>query len=79
MKDQQPRGGVRIAGVTPDSPAYRAGIARGDVIVGFAGARVRDSAHLRSLVEVSGPIHVRMAVKHAGHVVDRDVVLVEPP
>jgi S1-C subfamily serine protease len=79
MRDQQPRGGVRVAAVTPDSPAYRAGIARGDVIVGFAGVRVRDAAHLRSLVEVSGPIHVRMAVQHAGHVVERDVALVEPP
>jgi hypothetical protein len=33
--------GVRLSGVRPDSPADRAGLRSGDVIVGFAGVTVR--------------------------------------
>ena len=43
------RGGV-VAAIYRDSPAYRAGLRPGDVIVGFNGIEVSDPAHLSRLV-----------------------------
>ena len=40
------RGGARVAGIQPDSPAARAGLAVGDVIVEFAGQPVQDEHDL---------------------------------
>jgi S1-C subfamily serine protease len=34
-------GGVKVGGVRPDSPAEKAGVRAGDVIVRFAGVSVR--------------------------------------
>lgn len=36
-----PEGGARVGGVKPDSPAARAGIQEGDVLVEMSGAPVR--------------------------------------
>jgi S1-C subfamily serine protease len=38
--------GVLVAGVSPSSPAARAGLGRGDVIVSFNGNVVRSSSNL---------------------------------
>jgi serine protease Do len=42
--------GALVANVTPDSPAARAGLARGDVIVEFAGKPITESHQLPALV-----------------------------
>ncbi|MEE9515427.1 MAG: DegQ family serine endoprotease, partial [Candidatus Brocadiales bacterium] len=42
--------GVLIGDVTPDSPAERAGVQRGDVVVGYQGKKVDDTNDLRNLV-----------------------------
>jgi len=42
--------GVRLAGVTEGSPAAAAGLREGDIIVGFAGARVQNLEDLVSLL-----------------------------
>jgi len=50
--------GVLVGNVLPDSPAAKAGIEQGDVIIGFAGDKVIDSASFRLKVatsEVSKP------------------------
>ncbi len=47
--------GVRIAGVMPGSPAARAGLAEGDVIVRFAGVSVTSFEELRGAVRARRP------------------------
>ena len=42
--------GVRISGVRPGSPAERAGLQGGDVIVSFAGTQLRDLAEFAALL-----------------------------
>ncbi|GAB6165973.1 hypothetical protein JCM19992_19730 [Thermostilla marina] len=43
--------GVAIRYVFPDEPAAKAGLKAGDQIVAFDGVRIRDAAHLQSLLE----------------------------
>lgn len=42
--------GVLISDVTPDSPAEKAGMQRGDVVVGYQGKEIEDTNDLRNLV-----------------------------
>ncbi|MFN3466133.1 MAG: DegQ family serine endoprotease [Candidatus Brocadiales bacterium] len=42
--------GALVSDVTPNSPAEKAGVQRGDVIVGFEGKEIRDVSHLRNMV-----------------------------
>jgi S1-C subfamily serine protease len=51
----QPPAGVLIDEVRPDSPADKAGIKRGDVIVEFDGERVRSARQFSRLVQESTP------------------------
>jgi serine protease Do len=44
-----------VADVTEESPAAKAGIQRGDVIVEFAGKKVSDPAELRNIVAATSP------------------------
>jgi len=48
------RSGVLVSDVTPDSPAAKAGLKRGDVITAIDGVKTTDSAHLRNLVALAG-------------------------
>ncbi|GIX46995.1 MAG: hypothetical protein KatS3mg131_1206 [Candidatus Tectimicrobiota bacterium] len=47
--------GVLVADVIKDSPADKAGLKRGDVIVAFDGTLVKDAAHLRNTVSLTPP------------------------
>ena len=51
----QPQAGVLIDEVRPDSPADKAGIKRGDVIVEFDGERVRSARQFSRLVQETTP------------------------
>jgi len=52
LKDRQ---GAIVGDVVPDSPADRAGIQNGDVIIEFNGQKVNDRDHLRNLVGLTPP------------------------
>jgi len=47
--------GALVADVIADSPASKAGLKRGDIIVGFNGAKVRESSELPRLVATIPP------------------------
>lgn len=47
--------GVLVGDVVEDSPAEKAGIQRGDVIVEFDGKEVKDATHLRNMVAGTAP------------------------
>ncbi len=46
--------GVLVTGVLPDTAAARAGLKRGDVIVGIGDREIRNAGHLRNTVALSG-------------------------
>jgi serine protease Do len=47
--------GALVSEVLPDSPAAKAGIRRGDIIVGFDGERIPDASKLPHMVAVKKP------------------------
>jgi serine protease Do len=69
-------GGVRIAEVTDEGPAAKAGIRRGDVVVEFDGERVRSARQFTRLVQetVAGR-KVQVAILRDGQ---RSTLTVEP-
>jgi S1-C subfamily serine protease len=50
-KKYQTQGGVLITEVVKGSPADRAGLSDGDIIVEFAGAKVQNGNHIRKLIK----------------------------
>ncbi len=59
--------GVAIEGVTPDSPAEKAGLKKGDVVTQYQGTRVDSAMQLRRLVrETPGGRTVSLQVVRAG-------------
>ncbi|TMQ07623.1 MAG: DegQ family serine endoprotease [Deltaproteobacteria bacterium] len=52
--DLTARHGVLVSDVTRDSPAAKAGLQRGDVVVSVDGASINDSAHLRNAIALAG-------------------------
>jgi predicted metalloprotease with PDZ domain len=47
--------GARVAGISPETPASRAGLAEGDVIVGFKGKNVASMSDLFRLLSTVKP------------------------
>lgn len=59
--------GARISGVRDDTPAARAGIAEGDIVVEFDGERVRSAQQFARLVRETAPGRaVQMSVTRDG-------------
>jgi serine protease Do len=74
------RAGVLVSDVTPDSPAARAGIQRGDVITKIDGTATSDSAHLRNLIAQAGKgKRVRIDVRRSSNEKSFEVTLGELP
>jgi len=72
--DSAKSGGAVVDDVRQDSPASRAGIKTGDVVVEFDGERVRSARHLSRLVEETASGHtVKLAVMRDGKRMDLDV------
>lgn len=75
----QPRGAL-VANVTPGSPAERAGIKRGDVILDFNGAPISDSRDLSLKVSMMAPgTAVKLEVFRDRHEQEIPVTLAELP
>jgi serine protease Do len=75
-----PNRGVMISDIETGSPAARAGLSRGDVIVSIEGAPMNDAAQLRNFVALAGkgtPVRIRLERTHVPITVD--VVLGEVP
>ena len=47
--------GVRIGGVTPGSPAEKAGLAKGDILISFDGKPVKDLRGYTDLLYTKAP------------------------
>jgi serine protease Do len=75
----QPRGAL-VANVTAGSPAERAGIKRGDIILAFNGAPLSDSRDLSLKVSMMAPgASVKLQVFREGHEREVSVTLAELP
>ena len=66
--------GILVVQVVPLTPAARAGIRRGDVIVGVNGKQVTDGSELQSIVENSGlNASLKIQLYRGDHVIDLTV------
>jgi serine protease Do len=72
--------GALVSDIVKDSPAARAGILRGDVIVEFNGKEVKDVSSLRNLVSQSkSGSNIRLKILRAGKELTVEVNIVELP
>lgn len=72
--------GVLVSDVTPGSPADKAGIKRGDVVVEFEGKKVDDVSDLTTMAAVAEPgTEVNIKLIHDGKPRDVTVKLAEAP
>ncbi len=77
LKEQK---GVLVGDVTEDSPAEKAGIKRGDVIIGYNGKEVEDPANLRNMVANTAPgREVVLRIVHDGKEEKVKVTVAELP
>jgi serine protease Do len=72
--------GTLVADVVEGSPAEKAGLMRGDVIIEFGGKEVNEPYHLRNIVASTPPgEEVDVKVIRNGEIIDRSVVIGELP
>jgi len=72
--------GVLVSEVAPGTPADRAGLKAGDVIIALNGAKIEDSSQFRRLVAQSGPgAAVTVKVLRNAQELDLKVTLTERP
>lgn len=75
-----PGPGVTFSGVSPGSPAEKAGVQGGDVLMKFAGKEIRDIYEYTAALGDAKPGEtVTLVLKRAGVEVTLDVALVERP
>ncbi|MBW2056639.1 MAG: DegQ family serine endoprotease [Deltaproteobacteria bacterium] len=72
--------GALVSDVIPQSPADKAGIRRGDIILEYGGRSVQDAAHFRNMVVLT-PIGTKVPVKifREGRIMELNVVVEEMP
>jgi Do/DeqQ family serine protease len=72
--------GALVGDVVEDSPAEKAGIQRGDVIIEFNGREVKDVTHLRNMVADSDPgKEVTVKLSRDGNIKTVEVKIAEMP
>ncbi|HHT9152515.1 MAG TPA: DegQ family serine endoprotease [Candidatus Hypogeohydataceae bacterium YC40] len=72
--------GALVSDVTPNSPAEKAGMQRGDVIVEFEGKEIRDISHLRNTVaQTLVGKEAKVKVLRSGKPVELTVTIGEQP
>ncbi|MEW6440338.1 MAG: trypsin-like peptidase domain-containing protein [bacterium] len=77
---QEPASGVAVEKVVQGSPAERAGIQAGDLIVGFAGRQIQDPPDLaRSVAETRVGQQVRVRILRDGEELEKDLSVKEMP
>jgi S1-C subfamily serine protease len=70
--------GVRVAGVTPGSPAEKAGVKEGDVLLKVAGQDVANLASFSGILRGLAPGQtVKVILSRAGAEQELDVTVVE--
>jgi serine protease Do len=70
--------GVLVSRVQPDTPADKAGIKVGDVILEFEGKKVESGAKFRMMVAEVGPGHeVSLKILREGKKISKDIVLAD--
>ena len=75
----EPKGAL-VSGVSNDSPAEKAGLEDGDVIVEFNGREIRDSQHLKNVVGQTAPGRdVKVTVVRDGQMEELSAKLEEIP
>ncbi len=71
-------GGVKISGTIPDSPAAKAGLKEGDVIVQFGETKLDNLYDLSDALAKGKPGQkVHLKIKHGDNIVETDATLVE--
>jgi serine protease Do len=71
--------GVLVTAVEPDTPAAKAGIKAGDVVLEFGGKAIREGAQLRKEVrQAEDGAAVAMKLQRDGKALDVQVTLPEP-
>jgi serine protease Do len=71
--------GVLVTAVEPDTPAAKAGIKAGDVVLEFDGKAIREGAQLRKEVrQAEGGAAVAMKLQRDGKALDIQVTLLPP-
>lgn len=63
-----------IGQVTPDSPAMRAGLQKGDLIVSLQGREIKDWSEIREIVQDNAGIPLQVSVKRGDEVLSFTVV-----
>ncbi|MCB9543480.1 MAG: Do family serine endopeptidase [bacterium] len=58
--------GVLVTGVQPGTPAARAGLARGDVVIAIDGTPMRNAGQLRNTIALKGAVDVELTVLRDG-------------
>lgn len=78
--DRDSQEGVKVEDVGPDTPAARAGLKTGDVVIKFDGVDVTTFGHLQRLVgkKTSGD-KVKVALRRAAGTVECEIELAKPP
>ncbi len=72
--------GARISGITPDTPAYQAGLRLNDIVLSFNDIEILDENHLINLVSLSQVgTQARIVVIRDGKRIPLRVVLMERP
>jgi serine protease Do len=72
--------GILIAEVTDDSPAQKAGLKQGDVILSLNGTKLADVANLRNRIALTPPdSKVTLQLIRDGHPKNMDIIIGEQP
>ena len=72
--------GLIIEGVTPESPAYKAGIQVGDVLLKFNGMRITSPAQMIQIISDTPPnTEVKAVISRLGKMIELPVIIEELP
>ena len=72
--------GLIIEGVTPESPAYKAGIQVGDVLLKFNGIRITSPAQMIQIISDTPPnTEVKAVISRLGKMIELPVIIEELP